>query len=176
MSVYHFVLRMMDESYPNETFFSNFSSHFQATPCPKEPNKEMLNDGANWTIISTDKVEYQFYEGMGPVRTPVTPVPVVHSLHVSNFERASLCGAEMSFTSQRSSSKFKFFKPKWSSKFKLFQTPKILFLSPKSSDLSLKSLDSSLKSTNLEISRCQEVKTLQKAKIQYCTISALYSK
>ena len=55
---------------------------FQATPCPKEPNKEMLNDGANWTIISTDKVEYQFYEGMGPVRTPVTPVPVVHSLQV----------------------------------------------------------------------------------------------
>jgi len=56
---------------------------FQATPCPKEPNKEMLNDGANWTIISTDKVEYQFYEGMGPVRTPVTPVPVVHSLHLN---------------------------------------------------------------------------------------------
>lgn len=56
---------------------------FQATPCPKEPNKEMLNDGANWTIISTDKVEYQFYEGMGPVRGPVTPVPVVQSLHVS---------------------------------------------------------------------------------------------
>jgi hypothetical protein len=26
---------------------------FQATPCPKEPNKEMINDGACWTIIST---------------------------------------------------------------------------------------------------------------------------
>ena len=26
---------------------------FQATSCPSEPNKEMINDGASWTIIST---------------------------------------------------------------------------------------------------------------------------
>ncbi len=26
---------------------------FQATPCPTETNKEMINDGASWTIIST---------------------------------------------------------------------------------------------------------------------------
>ncbi|KAG9509654.1 Suppressor of hairless protein-like protein, partial [Fragariocoptes setiger] len=56
---------------------------FQATPCPKEPNKEIINDGASWTIISTDRAEYTFYEGMGPVPSPVTPVPIVNSLNLN---------------------------------------------------------------------------------------------
>ena len=55
---------------------------FQAAPCPRQP-REMLNDGALWTIISTDKVEYSFYEALGPVRSPVTPIPHVSSLQVS---------------------------------------------------------------------------------------------
>ena len=33
----------------------------QSTPCPKEPNKEMINDGASWTIISTGEPQMTPY-------------------------------------------------------------------------------------------------------------------
>ena len=53
---------------------------FQATPCPKELNKEIINDGACWTIISTDEAKYSWCESMGLPNEPVTPIPAIHNL------------------------------------------------------------------------------------------------
>uniref|UniRef100_A0A2K6QH04 Recombination signal binding protein for immunoglobulin kappa J region like n=1 Tax=Rhinopithecus roxellana TaxID=61622 RepID=A0A2K6QH04_RHIRO len=55
----------------------------QATPFPKEQNKEIINDGASWTIVSTRKAEYTFYERMGPVLALVMPAPAVESFQLN---------------------------------------------------------------------------------------------
>ncbi len=39
----------------------------------------MLDD----SLRSTDRAEYTFYEGMGPVSSPVTPIPVMDGLKLS---------------------------------------------------------------------------------------------
>ncbi|NXV50940.1 RBPJL protein, partial [Uria aalge] len=56
---------------------------FQASPCPKEANRELLNDGSCWTIIGTETVEYTFSESLACVREPVSPVPLITALQLT---------------------------------------------------------------------------------------------
>ncbi|MGH0178957.1 UNVERIFIED_CONTAM: hypothetical protein FKN15_011883 [Acipenser sinensis] len=56
---------------------------FQASPCPKEPSKELLSDGSCWTIIGTETVEYTFSESLMCSQRAVTPFPVIGSLELN---------------------------------------------------------------------------------------------
>ncbi|TGZ60934.1 hypothetical protein CRM22_008246 [Opisthorchis felineus] len=66
-----------------------------AAACEDNPNREIINDSAAWTIISTDRAEYRWFEpsrltisDLRPsqlplITTPVTPVPLVRDMRVN---------------------------------------------------------------------------------------------
>uniref|UniRef100_A0A5F9CNR8 Recombination signal binding protein for immunoglobulin kappa J region like n=1 Tax=Oryctolagus cuniculus TaxID=9986 RepID=A0A5F9CNR8_RABIT len=56
---------------------------FQASACPKEANKTLLNDSSCWTIIGTESVQFSFNSSLACTREPVTPVPLVSTLELS---------------------------------------------------------------------------------------------
>ncbi|XP_018600025.2 recombining binding protein suppressor of hairless-like protein [Scleropages formosus] len=56
---------------------------FQASPCPKEPSRELLNDGSCWTIIGTETVEYTFSDSHASLQGSVTPIPVISTLELN---------------------------------------------------------------------------------------------
>ncbi|KAM7125746.1 recombining binding protein suppressor of hairless-like protein isoform 3-T3 [Molossus nigricans] len=56
---------------------------FQASACPKEANRALLNDSSCWTIIGTESVEFSFSTSLACTREPVTPVPLISTLELS---------------------------------------------------------------------------------------------
>ena len=50
-----------------------------AMPSPKS-NRHMI---PNFPVCRTDRAEYSFFEGMGPVGVPVTPIPIVEGLKIA---------------------------------------------------------------------------------------------
>ncbi|XP_066520084.1 recombining binding protein suppressor of hairless-like protein [Hoplias malabaricus] len=56
---------------------------YQASPCLKESNRELLNDGSCWTIIGTEVVEFTFSESLTSSPSTISPVPVIHGLELN---------------------------------------------------------------------------------------------
>ena len=42
--------------------------------------RETINDGACWTIISTEESRYTWCETIGPPVEPVTPIPFINNI------------------------------------------------------------------------------------------------
>eukprot|EP01137_Pigoraptor_chileana_P016283 Opistho-2@72991 len=51
-----------------------------------------IDDAATWTIIGTDRVRYTFCESLGPVTSPVTPVPLFEEVKQQNKRLVELHG------------------------------------------------------------------------------------
>uniref|UniRef100_A0A670YM43 Recombination signal binding protein for immunoglobulin kappa J region like n=1 Tax=Pseudonaja textilis TaxID=8673 RepID=A0A670YM43_PSETE len=56
---------------------------YQASLCPKEINRELLNDSSCWTIIGTEAVEYSFSLNPTSIQNPVGPVPLITTLELT---------------------------------------------------------------------------------------------
>ncbi|KAK2861509.1 hypothetical protein Q5P01_001042 [Channa striata] len=56
---------------------------YQAQPSTRDPGRVVLNDGACWTIIGVEAVEFTFNQGSGCIQTPVSPFPVITGLEVN---------------------------------------------------------------------------------------------
>ncbi|XP_058260034.1 recombining binding protein suppressor of hairless-like protein isoform X4 [Hemibagrus wyckioides] len=56
---------------------------YQASPCPKESSRELLNDGSCWTITGTEVVEYTFSESLTIRPTLISPIPVINGLELN---------------------------------------------------------------------------------------------
>uniref|UniRef100_A0AAQ6IE57 Recombination signal binding protein for immunoglobulin kappa J region-like n=1 Tax=Anabas testudineus TaxID=64144 RepID=A0AAQ6IE57_ANATE len=55
----------------------------QAQPSVRDPSRVVLNDGACWTIIGVEAVEFTFNQGPACIQTPVSPFPVITGLEVN---------------------------------------------------------------------------------------------
>lgn len=55
-------------------------------------NTHQISDGALWTIISTEQIEYKFYEALGQARQPITPLPFLTNISVETNGEIELHG------------------------------------------------------------------------------------